>query len=73
MRRAGQGGIGDVLAELQHDEAGELVGGVFLAAPDRNLQDVEHRMRHFMQHDLDEGAGDRRLPRHAGVGLVLGG
>src|SRR4029077_2131251 len=31
-----------VLAELQHDESGKLIGGIFLASEDRHLKNIEH-------------------------------
>jgi len=39
-----------------HDEARQIVRGIFLATPDRICRTSNTGARHFMQRDLDEGA-----------------
>src|ERR1700704_4559313 len=63
MRGARDGTACHVLSELQQNERGQRIGGVLLAPEYRYLEEVEHRMGQFMQHDIDKGPDHRVFGR----------
>src|SRR5262249_37799741 len=46
--------FGDVGAELQHQERGEVISGILDVAPDRDPKHVDRRARYVTQHELHE-------------------
>ncbi len=54
-------GARHLLAELQHEESGNLVGGILLAAEHGQIEDIIDGMPQLMQHHADEAADEHFL------------
>src|SRR2546428_2277784 len=62
----------DLVSQTQQREFRQRIGGVFLPPEDRNIQEVEYRVRRLVQQNLDESADESILAPESGKQIGLG-